>query len=85
MQHEKLYNLQRTVYSKRKKEFLIRVERTISSQCRILVAQNFAFFLQQKEQNENKLYFVECRAFHTASCGMFRFFIENILVDTETK
>ncbi len=43
-----------------------------------LIAQNFAFFLKQKVLNWNKLFFEDCRTFHAAPYGIFRFLIKCI-------
>ncbi len=71
MQREKLYNLHTTTYSIIGL-FVFKLNKTLSDQIstlRKLVAQTFRFY----GLNCNKLYCTNCRAFHAASFGIFRF------------
>src|ERR1700722_292266 len=72
MEREKLYNLHKPAFFI-VALFAFKMDKIFSDQIstvRKLVAENFAFF----ENDYNKLYCVNCRAFHAASCGIFCFF-----------
>jgi len=71
MQHAKLYNLHTATYFIAVL-FALKIDKVWRDQ--ILGIANIGYIkFPFSENNYNKLYCVDCRAFHAASCGIFCF------------
>jgi hypothetical protein len=82
MQREKLYNLHRTAIFTG--TFFVfktnKVLRDRISTLREMVAQNLIFFENKKYRIKINCSFLNCRAFHAASFGVFSFFNKTYLI-----